>query len=215
MHACELGMIDNMVKHLNDYSRSSIQVSTVVLASHTDTCNSFRFEDMLGNESNHFDLLIDRMTVPAHPDLPLYQDPSLPILHFATPLEGSLSPSALHSKYILLLKAALSAAKYPRQPFNGEISIEKNGSAAFSYNLAMTTERMAICPRSKEGTGILGASPDSFIAINGTILGGTLMVKDEAEWNILRQDSSALEGLLASLGYPLVSWTDTDAKARV
>lgn len=172
------------------------------------------FEDMLGNENNHFDLLIDRMTVPAHPDLPLYQDPSLPILHFATPLEGSLLTSALHSKYILLLKAALSAAKYPGQAFNEEVSIEDNGNAALSYNLAMTTERMAICPRSKEGAAIRGASPDSFVAINGTILGGTLMVKDEAEWSILRQDSSVLEGLLASLGYPPVSWLDTDADAR-
>ncbi|KEF59513.1 uncharacterized protein A1O9_04357 [Exophiala aquamarina CBS 119918] len=182
-------------------------------------------EDMLRNEKEHFDLLIDHMTVQAHPDLPLYQDPALPILHFATPLEeGNLSASALHSKYVMLLRAAISAVQHPGEPFNSSssFSVEDNsGSAAVSYNLAMTTERMAICPRRKEGAGILrGASasgPDSFVAINGTILGGTLMVKDEAEWDLLRQDPSVLEDLLAELGYPLLSWlslepTVTDAR---
>lgn len=175
-------------------------------------------EDMLGNEKEHFDLLIDHMTVSAHPDLPLYQDPSLPILHFATPLgEETLSASTLHSKYIMLLRAAISAAQHPGEPFNSSspLSVEdNNGSAAVSYNLAMTTERMAICPRRKEGAGIDGAGPDSFVAINGTILGGTLMVKDEAEWNLLRQDSSVLEGLLAELGYPPVSWLDLGLDAN-
>lgn len=159
----------------------------------------------MSTEEKDFALLIDRMTVPAHPDLPLYQDPSLPILHFATPLQESLSKSDLHARYTMLLKAALSASRHPGKPFNGDLGVEENGSTVFSYNLAMTTERMAICPRSREGVGIPGAGPDSFVAINGTLLGGTLMVKDELEWDILR-DSSAIDGLLSSLGYPLVSW---------
>ncbi|KAK5056115.1 hypothetical protein LTR84_012668 [Exophiala bonariae] len=173
-------------------------------------------EDMASSddEKNGFELLIDRMTASAHPTLPLYQDKSLPILHFATPLQPSLSAAELHSRYMLLLRAALASSRHPGRAFSNDdkaINIESNGSTVFSYNLAMTTERMAICPRRQEGTSIPGAGPDSFVAINGTILGGTLMVKDEGEWDVLTQrqedDSSAiLDGLLSSLGYPLVSW---------
>lgn len=176
-------------------------------------------EDMASKENRDFELLVDRMTVPAHPSLPLYQDPSLPVLHFATPLLRSFSPSDLHSRYMLLLRAALAAAQHPGRPFSNSdaTKVEENGSTVSSYNLAMTTERMAICPRRQEGAGIPGAGPDSYVAINGTILGGTLMVKDEAEWDTLRQgDSSAiLDGLLSSLGYPLVSWTDSEVSAAL
>ena len=174
-------------------------------------------EDMQGKgketENEPCELLIDRMTVPAHPDLPLYQDPALPMLHFATPLEEgeAVSAAALHSKYLMLLKAAISASQQPREAFTSSsvssLSVQDNdGNAVISYNFAMTTERMAICPRRKEGAGIWGAGADSFVAVNGTILGGSLMVKDEAEWDLLRRDSSALEALLGELCFPSVSW---------
>ena len=165
---------------------------------------------MSGGEEGDFDLLIDRMSVPAHPDLPIYHDPLLPLLHFATPLEDGLSSSALHAKYVMLLKAALSAVRNPLAPYDETIGFEKDKTAVFSYNLAMTADRLAICPRRMEGAAITGAGPDSFVAVNGTILGGTLMVKDEREWDVLRHDSSLLDGLLHSIGFTPVSWANQE-----
>lgn len=162
-------------------------------------------EDMSSQDAPGWELLLDRMTVRAHPELPLFRDPSLPFLHFSTPLEDNLSSTDLYSKYLLLLKAALSAALFPEQPLDQSVEIEKDGRAIFSYNLAMTTERMAICPRSKEATIIPGAGATSSVALNGTILAGTLMVKYEVEWDMLRHDHSLLDGILASIGYPPTS----------
>ncbi|KIV89786.1 hypothetical protein, variant [Exophiala mesophila] len=162
--------------------------------------------DMVEQEQADFRLLVHRMTVPAHPNLPLYQDPAFPILHFSTPLERDISPEDLHAKYVLLLKAALSASRSPGQPFNDQISVESEGSTVFSYNLALTTDRMAICPRKQEAFQIPFAGPDSSVALNGTILAGTLMVKEKAEWDALRTDPSILDRLVAEVGYPMSSW---------
>lgn len=162
--------------------------------------------DMVEQGQPDFRLLVDRMTVPAHQNLPLYHDPSFPILHFSTPLELDISPENLHAKYVLLLKAALSALQFPGQPLDEKISIESEGSTVFSYNLALTMDRMAICPRRQEAFRIPFAGPDSSVALNGTILAGTLMVKEETEWDALRADPSILDRLIAEVGYPISSW---------
>lgn len=159
-------------------------------------------EDMSDPDSEEWDLLIDRMNVRVHADLPLYHDPHFPILHFSTPLESGLSAKMLHSKYLLLLKAALSAVRFPGKPFDENLAVEKDGQTLLSYNLAMTSDRMAICPRRSEAARVPGAGSESSVALNGTILAGTLMVKDEAEWDVLRRDHSLLEDILTSVGYP-------------
>jgi len=163
-------------------------------------------EDMSSTGSPDWSLVVDRMTVPAHPDLPLFHDPSFPLVGFSTHLEEETSPEILHSKYLLLLKAALSAAKCPGQPLNDSIEIEKEGQTTFSYNLAMTTERMAICPRRTEAVAVPGGGPESSVALNGTILAGTLMVKHESDWDILRQNPLLLDDMLASVGYAPATW---------
>ncbi|KAI1618275.1 ATP adenylyltransferase [Exophiala viscosa] len=163
-------------------------------------------EDMSESEPGPWDLLIDRMTTRAHPELPLFHDPGLPFLHFSTPLETESSSTDLLSKYLLLLRAAMSATQSPSQPLNQEIAIEENGQTTFSYNLGMTRERMAICPRKSEAVGVPGAGPESSVALNGTILAGTLMVKHEAEWNTLQETPSLLSDMLVSIGYPPTTW---------
>jgi sulfate adenylyltransferase (ADP) / ATP adenylyltransferase len=172
-------------------------------------------EDMAGTDDHDWSPLIDRMTSRAHPDMPLYQDPSLPLLHFSTPLEEEMSPANLHRKYLLLVKAAVSATQHPGRPLTEDLTIEQNGKPIISYNLAMTTERMAICPRSSEAASVQGAGPESSVAINGTVLGATLMVKDEAEWDILREDHGLLDGMLASIGFPLTSWGQRTPGSRI
>jgi hypothetical protein len=57
------------------------------------------------------------------------------------------------------------------------------GDSPISYNLAMTTSGMAILPRRSEGTMLRGddGSDIGFVALNGTTLGGTMMVRSSAE----------------------------------
>ncbi|KIX01563.1 uncharacterized protein Z518_09289 [Rhinocladiella mackenziei CBS 650.93] len=172
-------------------------------------------EDMSGPNADEWDLLIDRMTVRAHPELPLFQDPEFPLLHFSSPLEDDLSSTSLYSKYLLLMRAAFSATRFPGQPLNENIEIEQDRQTVFSYNLAMTTDKLAICPRRNEAVSIPGAGPESSVALNGTILAGTLMVKDEAEWDILRHTPSLLENMLTAIGYPLASWERTSTGMRL
>ncbi|OAP63598.1 hypothetical protein AYL99_02825 [Fonsecaea erecta] len=171
-------------------------------------------EDMAGSSNGEWRLLIDRMNVPAHPHLPLFQDPSLPILHFSTPLEPDASAADLHSKYVLLMRAALCATQSSGQPLDQGLAIEQNGKTLVSYNLAMTTDRMAICPRKQEAACIPGAGPESSVAINGTILAGTLMVKDETEWDVLRRNHSLIDEILASIGFSLTSWKQHGRTAK-
>jgi ATP adenylyltransferase len=88
-----------------------------------------------------------------------------------------------------------------------------------SYNLALTTTSIALCPRRREGTklwkddgpeskeGIIG---EGEVALNGTILAGTLMVKAEKEWDELRQNSEKLAVVLEAVGIPPRSYSRQD-----
>ena len=172
-------------------------------------------EDMASSDSAEWSPLIDRMTVRAHPALPLFQEPSLPILHLATPLEEGLSSADLHRKYMLLMRAALSATRFPGRPVNERLAVEREGQTILSYNLAMTTDRMAIFPRSQEAVGIPGAGPESSVAVNGTILAATFMVKDETEWDVLRDNHTLLDRMLTSIGFPLASWQPLTSGTKI
>lgn len=90
-----------------------------------------------------------------------------------------------------------------------ELESTEDGSAAISYNLAMTTSAMAICPRRSDTATLNVAKDDSQrsgqigpVALNGTILAGTLMVKSEDEWDALRRDERKLSDLLRMVGIP-------------
>lgn len=94
---------------------------------------------------------------------------------------------------------------------NIELESTDDGSAAISYNLAMTTSAMAICPRRSDTVTLNVASLEDDskgtrrigpVALNGTILAGTLMVKSEEEWNELRRDEGKLLDLLKMVGIP-------------
>ena len=42
-----------------------------------------------------------------------------------------------------------------------------------------------------------------FVALNGTILAGTLMVKYQEQWDVLRAEPEKLDTLLEAIGIPL------------
>lgn len=90
-----------------------------------------------------------------------------------------------------------------------ELESTDNGPAAISYNLAMTASAMAVCPRRSDTATLNVAKDDSRsagwigpIALNGTVLAGTLMVKTEEEWDVLRRDETKLSDLLRMVGIP-------------
>jgi ATP adenylyltransferase len=89
-------------------------------------------------------------------------------------------------------------------PENFTLHDSIDGSSPFSYNLGMTTTSMILCPRRKEGELIheTGGSEIGFVAFNGTLLAGTLMVKGEKEWNYLREEKGILDTVLDAIGVP-------------
>lgn len=137
----------------------------------------------------------------------------LPFLCYAQDLLQSSTADDLHRTYLSLYSAAVAAMK--NQP--GESAIANgdqppsrtDGPSEISYNLAMTTSRMMICPRVSEIAPIhldesakLGLVNEGSVSLNGTILGGTLMVKAESEWLALRNQPGLLEGILQTVGLP-------------
>ena len=63
---------------------------------------------------------------------------------------------------------------------------------------------MVLCPRAAEGMKISNNSGDEVgsVSLNGTVLGGTLLVKNEDEWDALRNDESKLKDVLSIIGIP-------------
>jgi sulfate adenylyltransferase (ADP) / ATP adenylyltransferase len=165
------------------------------------------YKDMLlgSTSDNNWALLINSMTANAHPKLPLLYNPAVPFIHFAVRIEPHVPAASLHAKYIMLMKAALSASTAhgrSRGGESGKLEIERNGRTTFSYNLALTTNMMAICPRRSESAQIPGLDESHDVSINGTILGGTLMVKNVTEWHTMLQNPHLLDGIIAAIGFP-------------
>jgi ATP adenylyltransferase len=88
----------------------------------------------------------------------------------------------------------------------GELQLHDiaDGSSPFSYNMAMTTTSIILCPRRREGKMLQAGdgSDIGFVAFNGTLLAGTLMVKGEKEWKYLREEKGVLDKVLDAIGVP-------------
>lgn len=84
----------------------------------------------------------------------------------------------------------------------------------YSHNLAMTTSSMMLIPRQQDfGTvvtaegnlprSITGEEKEWKVSLNGTIMAGTLMVKDQELFEYLRDDKSgAIDRVLAEACFP-------------
>jgi len=112
----------------------------------------------------------------------------LPFAYFHKPIQDNMSAPEIHNAYKYLLGAAQSASE-------GRIS-------SISYNLGLTSKSMVLIPRRSEGSTIesVDGSIIGPVALNGTILAGTLLVKTEAEWSALRTDTSKLKDVLEAIG---------------
>jgi ATP adenylyltransferase len=137
----------------------------------------------------------------------LRTNPGLPFTHYALKLSEQPSPETLYSVYNKLYEAAAAAVRsyISNNKKSGlELHPTEEGSSPISYNLAMTTSAMAIVPRRNEGATIKndqGVEVGS-VALNGTLLAGTLMVKLEDEWDALRNDEVQLDDILTTIGIP-------------
>jgi ATP adenylyltransferase len=110
----------------------------------------------------------------------LLQHRDLPFAHFARQFVSEPSGIEILSIYNQLYEAANESVNIfiAANPEQFALHPADGGDSPISYNLAMTTDGMAILPRRSEGTmlrrddgGELG-----FVALNGTTLGGTMMV---------------------------------------
>lgn len=68
----------------------------------------------------------------------------------------------------------------------------------------MTLNGMVVLPRRSEGTMLKRSdgSEIGFVALNGTTLGGTMMVKHQGEWDVLRLQKGKLDSILNAIGIP-------------
>ncbi|OTB20389.1 hypothetical protein K445DRAFT_312837 [Daldinia sp. EC12] len=121
----------------------------------------------------------------------------LPFNVFTTNMHSDMTAKERHSAYLELYRSAVKAA-FPDREANSE------GEAMISYNFAMTSNSMALCPRTAEGAVIKDKSGQDVgvVSLNGTVLAGTALVKNEAEWNVLREDPDQLFNVLKGIGLP-------------
>jgi len=113
------------------------------------------------------------------------EDLSLPFTTFAESLRPDVSPDSLRDIYLSLYRKACAASDV-----NAEGSTE--GEARICYNVGMTRNVMALCQRTAEGS-FIRAAPDKLdkvgnVAMNGTVLAGTALVKGQEEWEALCND---------------------------
>ncbi|KAK1756300.1 FIT family protein scs3 [Echria macrotheca] len=120
----------------------------------------------------------------------------LPFRVFVGEVHTDMTGPELHRVYRgLYSQACVACGKY----FGEGAEVE----AAISYNLAMTGDIMVIMPRVEEGAevtdedGVAGR-----LALNGTVLAGTALVKTQREWDALRQDAEQVIDVLRRIGVP-------------
>ncbi len=115
------------------------------------------------------------------------------------------SPEQLHKVYTSLHERACAITQQFLRKTGGTIPpTTRKDESPISYNLGLTDRAIALCPRLSEGLKIKNGNGDDIgpISLNGTALGGTLLVKSEAEWDALRDDESKFKSVLHSIGVP-------------
>ncbi|KAJ4409650.1 bifunctional AP-4-A phosphorylase/ADP sulfurylase [Didymella pomorum] len=136
-------------------------------------------------------------------------DSNIPFAHFGRRFDGEPTGEQLASIYNELYGLAKDAVDGFIAKNHNEFALHptEGGDSPISYNLAMTTEGMVVLPRRSEGTMLKrpDGSEIGFVAINGTTLGGTMLVKDQEEWDVLRSQRGKLDSIMNAIGIPRAS----------
>lgn len=124
----------------------------------------------------------------------------LPFATFAERIADDIGPEALRSAYVRLYRRACAAAGLDEGDL-GDLEAD-DVPARISYNLGMTRNSLVVCPRLAEGDVVRSRDGKEVgrLALNGTVLAGTALVKSEAEWDALRADLDQLWGVLGKIG---------------
>lgn len=131
---------------------------------------------------------------------PLATTPHLdktPFATFSEAIDQGTSPRQLRAAYLRLYGQACQAAV-------GTVPAEGESEARISYNMAMTEHTLVVCPRRAEGDEVRGRGGDVVgrLALNGTVLAGTALVRSQAEWDALREEPGLLADVLGRIGVP-------------
>ncbi|KAK0622544.1 ATP adenylyltransferase-domain-containing protein [Immersiella caudata] len=119
----------------------------------------------------------------------------LPFRLFAEGIDGGMDGKRLREVYLRLYGRACEVMGVDV----GEG--QEEGEARVSYNLAMTREVMVVMPRVVEGAEVRkGGEVVGKLALNGTVLAGTALVKTQAEWDALREDPGQVIEVLKRIG---------------
>ncbi|KAB8616662.1 hypothetical protein FH972_025997 [Carpinus fangiana] len=170
-------------------------------------------EDMTSGETDQWPLLVDAIVFGPHAtdtgELSFFRTHrDLPFKHFGTRLPPNATPMMLRQLYMNLYDQCESAVKEYAELNPGKVVPEEteDGSLPISYNLAMTTTSMVMCPRISEGLAFKREDGDeiAYAALNGTTLGGTVLSKDEWLFKTLQQAEN-VEDLLGEIGIPTLS----------
>ncbi len=133
----------------------------------------------------------------------------LPFMVAVARISETTSADELRATYLGLYRDACAA-------MGVEASDSDDGEAAISYNLAMTRDTMVLCPRAAEGADLPGDDGPGratnirnrrHVALNGTLLAGTALVRNQSEWDTLRSQPHLLHDVLAKIGVPVPQQT--------
>ena len=145
----------------------------------------------------------------------------LPFRTFVERINSLMTADELHAVYRTLYRQARASlddqsSGTSHQPSNTsppqegsrdetDDEIHTLGEARISYNLAMTANVLAICPRLAEGAAIRSPAAGELgsVSLNGTVLAGTALVKRAEEWEALRAAPYLLEDALGRIGVPI------------
>ncbi|KAI1335699.1 ATP adenylyltransferase-domain-containing protein [Xylariaceae sp. FL0016] len=128
----------------------------------------------------------------------------LPLQILTAEISEDMTPRERHDTYVELYKQAVRASQGNSSSPGGleERDVPGVGEAKISYNFAMTKTSMALCPRVAEGSTIQDDKGKDIgvVSLNGTVLAGTALVKNEAEWDVLRANPAMLLDVLKQIG---------------
>jgi ATP adenylyltransferase len=157
-----------------------------------------------GDDKGEWDLLMNKI---------VDDNASVPFEVFWEAVAPDTSAQELHAIYMRLYDKAHAAAKDFIQRNPGMLKLHEisSGEVPFSYNLGMTSKTLMILPRRSEGTSLAQNGREvGFAALNGTVLAGTMLVKKQEEWDLLKSNGSLINELLQDIGIPR---TDCATKA--
>lgn len=137
-----------------------------------------------------------------------------PFVTFSECISLDISSSELHAAYLRLYRRACRAVAAHLGAVRTNSEAPGEGEAMISYNMAMTKNAIVICPRLAEGAKITSTDGHvlGLLALNGTVLAGTALVKSELEWEALKKDPDGLLSVLKGIGIPSDGFDEDSGK---